>query len=175
MSDWLRARGGYQPVQPEGYDVMQVCLHGHMITASAGTMPNFAKAFCPDCGAKTITACPQCNANIQGAYNSPGVIGFGPREPTGYCHNCGAPYPWTAERLAVADEMIDDLERLKADDKAKLKEALRDITTDTPRTELGVSRFIKLAKKAGVAVGSGLYKVAIDVASEAAKKAIVGT
>jgi hypothetical protein len=29
-------------------------------------------------------------------------------------------------------------------------------------------------KKAGVAVGSGLYKVVVDIASDAAKKALLG-
>jgi hypothetical protein len=43
-----------------------------------------------------------------------------------------------------------------------------------PPTELAASRFKRLTKKAGEAVGGTLYKIVVDVASEAAKKAIVG-
>ena len=91
-----------------------------------------------------------------------------------YCIGCGKPYPWTAERLAVAHEMIADLDRLDAEDRAKLSQAVQDISSDTVRTDLGISRFKRLAAKAGVAVGSGLYKVAIDVATDAAKKGLLG-
>jgi hypothetical protein len=55
-----------------------------------------------------------------------------------------------------------------------LKAALRDIGSDTARTELAAARFKRLAKKAGHAASEGLYKIAIDLASEAAKKTILG-
>lgn len=50
----------------EGYDVMQVCLNGHQITDEVIFTPQHKKPFCPECGAATITACPECQAPIQG-------------------------------------------------------------------------------------------------------------
>ncbi len=48
------------------------------------------------------------------------------------------------------------------------------MAVDTPQTELSVSRFKKLALKAGQTVGGSLYKMAVEIASEAAKKALLG-
>jgi len=78
------------------YDVMQVCLNGHQITTSYKRYPEFRKEFCDKCGEKTITSCPKCNANIRGEYYVVGVIAVRGRTPVPeYCHECGAPYPWT--------------------------------------------------------------------------------
>jgi hypothetical protein len=170
---WLDSRGG-RPQQAEGYDVMEVCENGHVTTAYASTMSQFRKPHCPSCGAKTMILCPNCSGLIQGAYNSPGIIAMPPSTPPNNCHLCGAPYPWTVARLAATEELIEDLEDLRAEEKDRLAAAVRDMASDTARTDLGVSRFKKLAAKAGQTVGGSLYKMPVDIASEVAKKALLG-
>ena len=59
-------------------------------------------------------------------------------------------------------------------EKLQLQSAIEDLASDGPRTELAVTRFKQLMMKAGQSVGTGLYKVAIDLASEAAKKTLLG-
>jgi hypothetical protein len=171
--DWLDARnGGYR--KPEGFDVMQVCMSGPMISAYVKTMPEFSKPFCPSCGAKTINACPKCSASIQGDFINSGAIGLGPTGPSKYCHQCGEAYPWTSAKLLATQELISDLDQLSVEERARLAGAVLDLATDNPRTELGVSRFKKLALKAGQTVGGSLYKMVVDISSEAAKRALLG-
>jgi predicted nucleotide-binding protein/predicted RNA-binding Zn-ribbon protein involved in translation (DUF1610 family) len=77
------------------YDTMQVCLNGHQITSMADTYPEHTKKRCPDCGAETITTCPNCKANIQGYFHIPGVANLGGTAIQVHCHECGSAYPWT--------------------------------------------------------------------------------
>lgn len=81
-----------------GYDTQQVCLNGHQITARYHKSPELRKDFCDLCGKETIIACPQCDSEIKGAYEVPGVValGFSTSVPE-YCHNCGEPYPWSKD------------------------------------------------------------------------------
>jgi hypothetical protein len=160
----------------EGYDLMQVCLNGHMITAHANLHYSFRKAFCPGCGSETILACTKCSAGIQGTYHWPPGKGISrsPKNPPAFCHGCGHPYPWTEARQQALAELVDDADGMAEDDKQRLREALRDIQTDGPRTEVGAGRLKKIIKQGALTVGSGLYKVALDVATDAAKKLIVG-
>jgi hypothetical protein len=67
-----------------------------------------------------------------------------------------------------------ELDGLDEAEKTRLQGAIDDLAAGGPRTELAASRFKSLMGKAGQAVGSGLYKVVLDVATEAAKKAIMG-
>ncbi len=82
----------------EWYDTMQVCENGHQITTFAESSPERRKAKCPKCGAKTITACPACQAKIPGYHHVPRVvsIGFELKVPA-FCEACGKPYPWTGK------------------------------------------------------------------------------
>ena len=48
-------------------DIQQVCENGHQITDCYNIKPETRKKFCPDCGASTLTTCPSCNGQIQGA------------------------------------------------------------------------------------------------------------
>jgi len=56
----------------EWYDVMQACENGHIITSTAQSNPGDMKKRCPECGAKTITQCPDCGIEIQGYQHIPG-------------------------------------------------------------------------------------------------------
>lgn len=82
------------------YDVMQVCLNGHIITSMARKHPENLKKRCPTCGEQTITNCPSCNSVVQGFEHIPGIGHLGPSTPPVHCHECGEAYPWTERRKA---------------------------------------------------------------------------
>jgi hypothetical protein len=103
-----------------------------------------------------------------------GVFTTRPYVPPNHCHNCGSPFPWTKAKLEAAKEHALEIEGLNESERLQLQSTFDDLAADGPRTELAVSRLKKLMKKAGQSVGSGLYKVAIDLASEAAKKGLIG-
>ena len=167
--DWMagdtRSR---QPRDERGYDVMQVCLNGHQITDPAESMPEFRKSFCSDCGAKTITACPECNASIQGHYRSSGVISARATPVPNNCHACGTAYPWRQEVLAAAIDAVQlELDEQDAEAAAALLPA---ITAETARTELAAYKLRKLLAKLQKPAYDIAIKVVSDIASETAKK-----
>ena len=171
MSSWLEARGGYRE-PPSRHMTAQVCVNGHPTTDSLENSPELAAKFCASCGAATIRACPNCNAPIRGYYYVPGVISLRTYEPPRYCHNCGKSFPWTAQAIKTAEELTDEIEALDANEKAALKSAITDLTTDTPKTELASVRYRKLLAKAGTPIANAMGKIIISVVTEAAKKAI---
>jgi hypothetical protein len=152
-----------------------ICLHGHVVTADVERFAGAVTKFCSKCGAEVITKCPSCSAPIHGHFVPAGVPGVGGvlRTPA-HCHECGKPYPWTAEKIAAAKDLADELEDLTADDLAKLKVALDEIAVSGPKAEVGAVRIKKMLGKASTAVGKALWKMSIDIASEAAKKVLLG-
>lgn len=92
-----------------------------------------------------------------------------------FCHNCGRAYPWTDSKIEVAKELIALAEKLGDAEKAALTADLPDLVRDTPRTQVAATRFKKLATKVGGGITSALRDIVVDVASEAAKKIILGS
>jgi hypothetical protein len=162
------------PKQESRYFTAQVCLTGHTMTDAIEQSPSLMAKFCDTCGAATIEACPACGARIRGYYHVPNVFTTAQYSPPNHCHNCGEAFPWTKAKIAAAKEHAGELDDLSEDEKKQLQGAIDDLAAGGARTELAVTRFKKLMAKARQSVGSGLYKVAIDVASEAAKKALMG-
>jgi hypothetical protein len=152
----------------------EICLNGHCTTDSVDEYPETAAKFCPTCGSETIRVCPKCSAPIRGAYHIPGVVGVFSYTPPNHCHNCGAAFPWTQAKIEAAKEHAGEINGLDDGEKAQLQGAIVDLAAGGARTELAASRFKRLMAKGGQAVGSGLYKIVLDVASEAAKKALTG-
>jgi hypothetical protein len=153
----------------------EVCLSGHTTTSGVERLPELTAKFCRHCGAETIQACPNCNSPIRGDYEVPGVVAIGFRyAPPNHCYNCGAAFPWKTAKLAAAKEHAAEIEGLDAAERTQLQSAIDDLAAGGARTDLAASRFKRLMKKAGETVGGGLYKIVVDVASEAAKKALMG-
>jgi hypothetical protein len=81
------------------YDVQQVCLNGHQVTAYYHLHPEDRKAYCSICGEETIYACRECKAEIQGGGISR-VNGmrysafFSSTSIPEFCRNCGTVFPW---------------------------------------------------------------------------------
>ena len=90
------------------YDVMQVCLNGHQITACAQSEPTTRQNFCNNCGEKTIDSCQSCGATIRGYRHIPGEAispSFELAVPK-YCINCGAAYPWQQSAIDNLKEIL---------------------------------------------------------------------
>jgi len=115
-----------QPEDLRWYDVMQVCINGHRITARLKSNPEHGRDYCPDCGARTVSKCGKCSGDIPGYYHVPNVFGPDPDPPT-HCDGCGEPFPWhrrkQREKLSPAaqkalegfERQLERLHRLAAD------------------------------------------------------------
>ena len=158
---------------PNRYLTAAVCIKGHVASEGIELGPPEGK-FCSSCGAAVISNCPTCKAPIRGYYHVAGILSTAPYHPPAHCADCGAAFPWTAEKLAAAKDLADELENLSADDRAKLKSAIDDIAGGGSRAEVGAARIKRLLGKAGTAVGQAIWRISIEVASEAAKKVLTG-
>ncbi|MXP62783.1 DUF2321 domain-containing protein [Roseomonas sp. M0104] len=152
----------------EGYDVMQVCVNGHQINSSAQSMPQFNQPFCDQCGAETITACPECRTPIPGYYYASGVLSVSRVPVPNNCTQCGVAYPWRQATLASAVEIFElELDGQDASDAAAL---LPLIASDNPRTEVAALKLKRLMSKMAKPAYDITIKVISDLASETAKK-----
>jgi hypothetical protein len=112
--------------------------------------------FCADCRAKTMSTCQGCCAYIQ--YKDSRV-----HYVPNYCTECGEPFPWTTTAIQTVSEYTDELD-LNEEDKATLKAAYPELTRDTAKTELAISRFKKVYAKiapAGAAVIRGTIQAVL--------------
>lgn len=157
------------------YDAAQVCINGHAINDSFRQHPTLNQDFCDKCGAKTITKCESCNAEIRGHYNVPGVAAIGFKyNPPKFCHNCGNSYPWTKAGLESAKELAEEMEGLKPEERESLKKSLDDLVKDSPNTQVAALKFKKLMSKAGKTSANALKDILVNIISESAKKLIWG-
>lgn len=156
------------------YHLAQICLNGHMINDCIDTAPEFNQNFCSKCGAKTITACPSCNAPLHGDYTCEEVFSFSETPVEAYCYNCGSPYPWTETVLETANAIIHEDELLTEEQMQQFYACLPDLLTDTPKTRLALIRFKKFVGKAASATSAALYDILKDIVSEAIKKQLFG-
>jgi len=157
------------------YDTAQICTNGHVITSMAILSPEFKKKFCDKCGAPTITKCQNCGDPIKGYYHLASVFDSGSRyNPPSFCPNCGKPHPWTEAKLKAAKELTDLLEGLSPEEREILKNSFDDIVRETPQTTVAATQFKRIAAKAGKVVAEQLRQLAVDIASETAKKIILG-
>lgn len=98
MADWDYLTHRSRESERAWYDVMQVCLKGHVITDVLISKPEHGHEHCQKCGAETISKCPNCQKNIPGEYHIPGVYAItGLPPPPKYCDGCGKPFPWAKE------------------------------------------------------------------------------
>lgn len=153
------------------YDVAQVCVNGHTITSRAAGKPELLSKACPECGAKTITTCPECNTRIRGEYDVEGIwiLGSTFTVPK-YCHNCGSPYPWTKSKLEAITMLLDEDENLDFGTKCRAIEVLPDLLAETPKTELAAARWKKLLSGTSKFVGDSIRSIFVEIGAEVALK-----
>ncbi len=93
------------------YDVMQVCMNGHVITDRLKMSPEFGQEYCDKCGEKTISSCPNCGEDIQGEYHVEGVVAIDTtaKVPRRNCKYCGKPFPWTSEEETPDTKEVEEV------------------------------------------------------------------
>lgn len=155
-----------------GYDVAQICLNGHIINERAKGVPVHNKNFCDKCGKETITKCEKCGAEIRGYHRVPNVISISsePMEIPKFCHNCGEMYPWTKSKFQALSEVVDLMEELEEIEKEELKQASELISTDNPKTQVGVLKIKKYLDKVSDTMGDVAKNLIVEIASEIAIK-----
>jgi len=87
-------------MENEGFDVALVCLKGHCLNESSVKYPKYNSKHCSDCGEPGITECQDCKTSIRGRLE--GYIGLEAFKVPNFCHGCGKPYPWAAQKTATA-------------------------------------------------------------------------
>ena len=166
------------------YDVQQVCENGHQITDCYNIYPERRKKFCQKCGAATLTACPGCGAEIQGAqvkaderhFDFTGdcqkMIRADPFDVDvpSYCPDCGKPYPWTQKKITAAIQNLVEFGDLNEEEKKTIDQDVENIAKDVPDTELSARR-IKRIWERGKSVG---YEAIMEFASRTAAKILKG-
>jgi hypothetical protein len=150
---------GYMPDPNPSYDG-EKALHDWQVPQVEKELARLA--FCPTCGLENVFECQHCEAAIESDEEQ------APERPA-FCSSCGKPFPWTETALTAAREYADELE-LSAEDKASLKATFNDLSADTPRTELAATRFKKFVRKIGPTAGDVLKNIAVNFATEAAKR-----
>ena len=158
------------PANRDRYDVGQACRNSHAVNGYEGTMPQFGAAFCPKCGARTLTACPGCDAPIRGMYLD--VLTTEEWSPAPFCTGCGAPFPWTTAGIAAGRELVAMLEGLSDDERSALSASFDDLVRDTPRTGVAAMRVKMALGKVGATGAAALRDVLVGIATESAKKAM---
>ncbi len=117
-------------------------------------------SYCIQCGSPTLDACEKCKAPIARGHRP------------AYCGKCSEPFPWTATALTAAAEFADGLAPLSPTERHEFRGTLLDLTTDTPRTPLAVSRFKALGAKVGPVAWETFSKILVGVVTDAAKKGL---
>ena len=155
------------------YDIAQVCSNGHVTNDSTRKYPDSSMEYCDKCGEKTITTCQECSASIRGEYHVENVVSLvGGYLPPAYCHECGEPFPWTERKISAAIELFGEACDFDEEDTKKLEDSINDVIRDTPRTQLGATRFKKFMSKAGKETAGAVREILVDIMSETAKKMI---
>ena len=91
-----------------------------------------------------------------------------------FCPDCGKPYPWTEAKLKAAQELTDLQEELEPEEREILKKSFDDIVRDTPQTKVAATQIKRLLLKVGKPVAELFRELVVDIASETAKKIILG-
>ena len=175
MDDFFDGGFGGGNDEPTSFtDTAQICMNGHIINDSYVQSPELNKKYCPKCGEPTIITCPECSSKIAGEIHYNNVFGTHSFKLPAFCIECGIPYPWTVSRLKAAKELVSELEELSAVEQKTLEMSIDEISKDNPQASVGATRIKKIMGKVRNATGDTLQKIIIEVASETAKKILLG-
>lgn len=152
------------------YNNATICLNGHIISKYNSN----AQKYCTKCGAETYSFCSKCTSPIRGLFEPSNVylMGERPLSLPYYCHECGAPYPWTEKILENAVELLALDDELDDASKALIKNAIPDLIVDTPTTPIAIASYRKGISSAGQILKDSLRQLLIDIISETAKKVL---
>ncbi len=154
------------------YDTAEICLNGHVSNSSIKTYPNDCKAFCDECGEKTITSCSHCNQNIRGDEQDTNVYEM--YSMPSYCIHCGQPFPWISSRIELAYELADLVDEFTELDKEIITKSIPDLVRDTPRQHIAILQLKKVMKKTTPNIVSGFKDILFDILTEPINKSLWG-
>jgi hypothetical protein len=128
------------------YCEAQICVQGD-IQFSDGT-PFDPTTHCTKCGSECIDQCLSCKAPIRGRMKYSAGAYICPS----FCHGCGKPYPWMADKLRTAKELLFHDEMLTFEDRKELWGLLQYVMSN-PKADLVPAKSklisIKIQKAAG--------------------------
>jgi hypothetical protein len=81
---------------------------------------------------------------------------------------------YLSSRLKAAKDLAAEIEELNKEEHKTLEKSIDEITTNNPQASVGATRIKKILAKVGGAAGEILQKTIIEVASESAKKVLLG-
>lgn len=121
----------------------QICLHGHVITAdgrdlisASGRVGIRENEHCSKCGSRCIHRCEHCDAPIRGKRTMQHEVSVRPSYvPPSFCYNCAKPYPWMAERLETARQLLWNDDKLSIEERESLWGLLQYVMSD-PKSDL---------------------------------------
>ena len=113
--------------------------------------------------------------NIYSGFFFSGFVDLAEFRAPEFCHECGAPYPWTKAKIEAANEFVDDLDELDENEKSNFKKSIDEIVKNSPKSEMAVHKIGKLMKKLGQGAYIGARKLLVDISSETLKKLIEST
>ena len=156
------------------YKTAQICEGGHVIINDIEFLPQKMSKFCKKCGKPTMKQCKKCSTNIRGRFYVRDSKRLSRYHIPNFCHDCGQSYPWTQSRLQAVKELANEIEQLNEKDKKILISSLDDLIVDTPRTQLAIHQFKKIAQKIGIESANTLKSILIHIVTQAAKEGIWG-
>lgn len=112
----------------------QICLHGHVIGADGHNVITGGirkDEHCQECGSRCVTHCESCKAPIRGKQ----TMSHGDYVRPSFCYNCAKPYPWMAERIDTAKELLWNDDHLSLDERESLWGLLQYVMSD-PKSDL---------------------------------------
>lgn len=154
-------------------DAMQVCKNGHLITGRYHTAPESQKRYCRECGESTIAACPNCGTMIEGDLLSSRVFSPSTQDDVPcFCESCGAPFPWTMNRVRL---VVEEDTSLSDEEKTTLVRSVEKIAMTRDESDPNVANQAQgLYSKLGAKVKTTLYTLTIDCFSETVAKIVRG-
>lgn len=155
-----------------GTDIAQICLNGHLGNPYVNTAPHRNKKFCPQCGEPEIMACPGCQTPLRGKGHDMSSALATYHVPA-YCEGCGVAFPWTQRAIMAAKEFA-ELELTDEQDKEVFMQNVEVVTNDTPQTKVAATKIFRILAKLSGPAKDTLQELIVNIASETAKKIILG-
>jgi len=98
------------------------------------------------------------------------VISFTAYEVPSFCHECGHPYPWIQNSIDAMMELMEFENAFTDRDKEEMKNALIDISNESSKTELGVTKIKKAIHQVSPTMKDIFIRIIINIASEKVKR-----
>lgn len=87
------------------YDIQQVCLNGHQVTANYSSSPEFRRDFCATCGEKRLRDALHVITIFLVSIRLVALY-VGTTDTPEYCEHCGAAFPWTEKKSKLISSSL---------------------------------------------------------------------